>query len=286
MSDVRSAFGHRVRAFACVVSLPLVLALSGCATQQNPDPLEPWNRGVFSFNESVDVNLLKPVAEGYVKVTPDPVRTGVRNFFGNISDVWSSVNLFLQGRFKEAASSVMRVAVNSTWGLGGLIDVATPMRLERFREDLGQTLGVWGVPSGAYVVWPILGPSSVRDSATIVGDRYFSATTLIDGAREDNIARLLNGISTRAAYLSATDLLEDVALDKYSFTRDAYLQRRQSLIYTGPPRMDDEDEDEAPQPRYDLPEEDAEAASSAAATDAEAATSEAAVAAMSAASVP
>ena len=185
---------------------------------------------MFAFNDSVDVHVLKPLAEGYVKVTPDPVRTGVRNFFGNISDVWTSVNLFLQGRFKDGAASTMRVMVNSTLGLGGLIDLSTPMRLDRYREDLGQTLGVWGMPSGPYLVWPIMGPSTVRDSASIVGDTYFSATTLFDGAREDNLVRLLNGVSTRAAYLSATDLVDQVALDKYAFTRDAYLQRRQSLI--------------------------------------------------------
>lgn len=257
MSLMQTFLGRRSRALACAVSLPVVLALSGCATAQSPDPLESWNRGVFSFNETVDVHVLKPVAEGYVKVTPQPVRTGVRNFFGNIGDVWSSVNLFLQGRFKEGAASTMRVAVNSTLGLGGLIDLATPMRLDRYREDLGQTLGVWGAPSGAYIVWPILGPSSVRDSANLASSMTFSATTLVDGAREDNLVRLLNGVSTRAAFLQATDLLDGVALDKYTFTRDAYLQRRQSLIEEGRPQP--EEEDEAPPPRYDLPESEDEA---------------------------
>lgn len=260
MSLMQTFLGRRSRALACAVSLPVVLALSGCATAQSPDPLESWNRGVFSFNETVDVHVLKPVAEGYVKVTPQPVRTGVRNFFGNIGDVWSSVNLFLQGRLKEGAASTMRVAVNSTLGLGGLIDLATPMRLDRFNEDLGQTLGVWGAPSGAYIVWPLMGPSSVRDSANIASSMTFSATTLIDGAREDNLARLLNVVSTRAAYLSATDLLDSVALDKYAFTRDAYLQRRQSLIDQGRTPAEVEEEEEAPEPRYDLPETEEEAA--------------------------
>src|SRR5574343_1423198 len=177
MMPLRSFAVRCVRTWGAALSLPLVFSLSGCATSQSPDPLESWNRGVFSFNEGVDAHVLKPLAEGYVKVTPSPVQTGVRNFFGNISDVWSSVNLFLQGRFKEGAASTMRVAVNSTLGLGGLIDLATPMRLDRFNEDLGQTLGVWGVSSGAYLVWPILGPSTLRDSVTIVGNTYFSATT-------------------------------------------------------------------------------------------------------------
>lgn len=268
MSLMQTFLGRRSRALACAVSLPVVLALSGCATAHSPDPLESWNRGVFSFNETVDVHVLKPVAEGYVKVTPQPVRTGVRNFFGNIGDVWSSVNLFLQGRLKEGAASTMRVAVNSTLGLGGLIDLATPMRLDRFNEDLGQTLGVWGAPSGAYIVWPLMGPSSVRDSANIASRMTFSATTLIDGAREDNLARLLNVVSTRAAYLSATDLLDSVALDKYAFTRDAYLQRRQSLIDQGRTPAAVEEEEEAPQPRYDLPETEEEAAAAAEAASA------------------
>jgi phospholipid-binding lipoprotein MlaA len=268
MSLMQTFLGRRSRALACAVSLPVVLALSGCATAHSPDPLESWNRGVFSFNETVDVHVLKPVAEGYVKVTPQPVRTGVRNFFGNIGDVWSSVNLFLQGRLKEGAASTMRVAVNSTLGLGGLIDLATPMRLDRFNEDLGQTLGVWGAPSGAYIVWPLMGPSSVRDSANFVTSMTFSATTLIDGAREDNLARLLNVVSTRAAYLSATDLLDSVALDKYAFTRDAYLQRRQSLIDQGRTPAEVEEEEEAPEPRYDLPETEEEAAAAAEAASA------------------
>lgn len=268
MSLMQTCLGRRARALACAVSLPVVLALSGCATAQSPDPLESWNRGVFSFNETVDVHVLKPVAEGYVKVTPQPVRTGVRNFFGNIGDVWSSVNLFLQGRLKEGAASTMRVAVNSTLGLGGLIDLATPMRLDRFNEDLGQTLGVWGAPSGAYIVWPLMGPSSVRDSANFVTSMTFSATTLIDGAREDNLARLLNVVSTRAAYLSATDLLDSVALDKYAFTRDAYLQRRQSLIDQGRTPAEVEEEEGAPEPRYDLPETEEEAAAAAEAASA------------------
>lgn len=262
MSEPRSRLRF-ARVCLCTVSLPAVMALAGCASSHPHDPLESWNRGVFSFNETVDAHVLKPVAEGYVKVTPSPVQTGVRNFFGNISDVWSSVNLFLQGRLKEGAASTMRVAVNSTLGIAGLIDLATPMRLERFQEDLGQTLGVWGLPAGAYVVWPILGPSSVRDSATIVGNVYFSATTLVDGAREDNLVRLLDGVSTRAAYLSATDLLDEVALDKYTFIRDAYFQRRESLIRDA--QHPGEEEDEEPQPRYDLPETEAEASAAAAA---------------------
>ncbi|WP_374255469.1 VacJ family lipoprotein [Aquabacterium sp.] len=245
-------------------ALPAVLALllmQGCATQHPQDPLESWNRKVFSFNETLDANVLKPVAQGYAKVTPEPVRKGVSNFFGNIDDVWTSANLFLQGRFKDGAQSVIRVSVNTTLGLGGFIDMASAMQMPRFNEDIGQTLGVWGVPSGPYIVWPVLGSSTLRDTANIVGNTYFSATTLGDGPRTDNQIRLLQVVNVRATYLSAAALLDDVALDKYSFVRDAYLQRRRNLIYNGNPPEEGQPEVE---PRYDEPEDAAESAQPAA----------------------
>jgi len=224
-------------------ALVLVGLLQGCATQQNRDPLEGWNRKVFSFNDAVDENVLQPVAKGYNFVTPEPVRTGVRNVFGNIGDIWSTINLFLQGRFVDGYLGVIRVSVNSTFGLGGLLDVATPMQLERHVEDFGQTLGVWGVKPGAYIVWPLLGPSTLRDSLGIPGDLYFSASTLATYPREANLFTALRLVSVRANLLGATDLLDDVALDKYAFYRDAFLQRRQNLIYEGDPP----DEDEQPE---------------------------------------
>ncbi|WP_290642545.1 VacJ family lipoprotein [Aquabacterium sp.] len=228
---------------ALLLGLVLAGALQGCATRQNPDPLEPWNRKVFSFNESLDANVLKPVAEGYKAVTPEPVRTAFTNFVSNLKDVWSTANLFLQGRFKDGTLGVIRVTVNSTFGLGGLIDIATPMQLYRSNEDFGQTLGVWGVKPGAYIVWPLLGSSTLRDSVGIPGDLYFSPSTLGTYPREVNLLRAFQLVNARANYLSATNLVDDVALDKYSFVRDAYLQRRQNLIYEGDPPEEDELDD-------------------------------------------
>ncbi len=224
-----------------------VLLLQGCATQQNRgDPLESWNRKVFSFNESLDDNVLKPVAEGYVHVTPEPVRVAVRNFTGNLRDIWSTANLFLQGRLKDGALGVMRVSINSTLGLAGFIDLATPMQLDRANEDFGQTLGVWGVKPGAYIVWPLLGSSTLRDSVSIPGDMYFSASTLGDSTLQESGLLALQTVSVRASLLSASDLIDAVALDKYAFIRDAYLQRRQNLIYEGDPPEDDEPEPQDP----------------------------------------
>ena len=235
-----------VRVAAVAVALTLASGLPGCATRQNPDPLEPWNRQVFAFNESLDANVLRPVATGYNQVTPEPVRTSVRNFFNNVRDVWSTVNLFLQGRFRDGALSSMRVTINTTLGLAGLVDWATPMRLDRPNEDFGQTLGVWGVKPGAYIVWPLLGPSTLRDSVSIPGDLYFSGSSFANSDRDVFLTSALQVVSLRASLLQASNLLDDVALDKYAFTRDAYLQRRQNLIYEGNPPEEDEDQDAEP----------------------------------------
>lgn len=233
-----------MRRSALVVALVFGSALQGCATHRQPDPFENLNRQVFAFNETVDENVLQPVARGYVNVTPEPVRIGVRNFFNNLRDVWSTVNLFLQGRFGEGATAIMRVSMNTTFGLAGLIDIATPMRLERPNEDLGQTLGVWGVGPGAYIVWPLLGPSTARDSLDIPPSMAFSGSMLAEGWKAELAFTTLNLISLRAELLAAGNLVNDIALDKYAFMRDAYLQRRQNLIYNGePPDQGDEEEE-------------------------------------------
>ncbi|MCA3187978.1 MAG: VacJ family lipoprotein, partial [Cupriavidus sp.] len=151
------------------------LALAGCATGPNAnpaDPLEPFNRGVSTFNDNLDKYALKPVAEGYQDYIPSPVRTAVGNFFSNVSDVYSAANNLLQGKPSRAAEDTMRVAINSVLGLGGLIDIATPAGLPKYKEDFGQTMGVWGVPSGPYLVLPLFGPSSVRDGTGMVVDRF------------------------------------------------------------------------------------------------------------------
>lgn len=235
------------------ISVAAVLGLQACATAPGRDPLEPMNRQVFSFNESLDENVLKPVAKGYKAITPEPLRTAFTNFTGNLKDAWSTVNLFLQGRFKDGTLGIIRVSVNSTLGLVGLIDIASPMQLDRPNEDFGQTLGVWGVKPGPYIVWPLLGPSTVRDSFSIPGDMYFSVSTLGTYPRESNLLSVWQVVNLRANLLDATNLLDDVALDKYAFVRDAYLQRRQNLIYEGDPPDEEqpeevEDEPSAPAP--------------------------------------
>lgn len=240
MPDVRRVSGALVLGGAVL--------LQGCATGPlERDPIEPWNRQVFSFNEAVDRTVLQPVARGYNAVVPSPVRTGVRNFMGNIGDAWSTVNLFLQGRFADGTLGVIRVSVNTTFGLLGVLDVATPMQLERQNEDLGQTFGVWGMGPGPYVVWPFLGSSTARDSVALPGDLYASPSSLGETAAQGLAITGLRLVSVRANILEATNLLDDVALDKYSFVRDAYLQRRQNLIYEGNPpesNLDDEEGDE------------------------------------------
>lgn len=211
-----------------------VLALaSGCATgpDANPrDPLEPFNRGVQRFNDAVDEAVLKPVATTYVDVTPSPVRTGVTNFFGNLRDLWSSVNAALQLRPRESAENLMRFGVNTTFGLAGLLDIATEMGIPRTRIDFGQTLGRWGVASGPYLVLPFFGPSSFRDTVGLVVDSNADLVGDVDRVANRNSLYTLRVIDTRAGLLGAGNVLEGAALDKYSFTRDFYLNRRQSQI--------------------------------------------------------
>jgi len=211
-------------------------AAAAAATQDAPtpgprvrnrlDPWESWNRKVFNFNEKLDENLLRPVATAYSDLVPQPARQAVDNFFGNFSDAWSAVNLFLQGRLKNGATQTMRVAVNSVFGIGGLIDIATPAGLEKTSEDLGRTLGYWGVKTGPYIVWPVLGPSSLRDSVTLPVNIYYSPAYLVDDGEYKFAISALQLINTRANLLRVTDMLDGIALDKYTFVRDAYLQRR------------------------------------------------------------
>lgn len=214
--------------------LGAALTLGGCATgpQAHPaDPLEPFNRGVFQFNEAVDAAVLKPVATGYTHVVPSPVRTGVRNFFANWRDLWSAVNAVLQARPQPAAENTMRFAVNTVFGFGGLLDLATEMGIPRTTLDFGHTLGRWGVPAGPYLVLPLLGPSSVRETVALPVDHRGDAVAQgIDDVATRNTAQGLRVVDTRAGLLRAGDLLEQAALDKYSFTRDAYLARRQRQV--------------------------------------------------------
>ena len=232
-----------------------VLLSAGCATAPDRDPRDPWepyNRSITQFNDAVDDAVLKPVATVYRDVLPQPVRTGVGNFFGNLSDAWSFVNNVFQAKPEGSLHSFWRVVVNSTLGLGGVLDPATEMRLERHREDFGQTLGRWGVPPGPYFVIPLLGPSTVRDTAALPVDFYGHPLGHMHDVAWRNSLSALQIINARAAVLGATDLLDQAALDPYTFKRDAFLQRRQNDVYDGNPPDDEE--------RYDLEEEDAPAA--------------------------
>ncbi len=221
------------------VGLLLSLALiGGCASAPGPrnaqDPFEPWNRGVFSFNESLDKNVLKPVATGYVNVVPQIARTGIHNFFGNFADAWSAINSFLQGKVGNGVSDLMRVATNTTIGLGGLIDWATELRIGRYPEDFGQTLGVWGAGDGPYVVWPLFGSSTVRDSFALPVDVVGGSPAVGTSTVRFGLA-MLQIVDIRANLLGAGGVLDDAVLDKYTFVRDAHLQRRRNLIYDGDP---------------------------------------------------
>lgn len=241
------------RRSGAVLLLAVAAMLGGCATTQRPDPLEPMNRKVFAFNEGVDKYALEPVARTYRDVTPQIVRTGVSNFFNNFRDAWSGVNLLLQGRVEDGVSDFMRFGINTTMGFVGLLDWAGEMGLEPHYEDFGQTLGKWGVQPGAYLVWPILGPSTVRDSANIPVETLWSPTYYVDGDVWVATMTGLRVVNTRASLLDATRMLDDIALDKYIFVRDAYLQRRRSLVYDGnPPEEPEETQplaDEPPAPR-------------------------------------
>jgi phospholipid-binding lipoprotein MlaA len=212
--------------------------LAGCATSGNPkDPIEGFNRAVFAFNEGLDTAILKPVAQGYDAVLPSPVRTGVTNFFSNIEDVFIGVNNLLQGKIPQAFNDFGRVAINTTIGLLGVIDIASDAGLEKHDEDFGQTFGRWGVGNGAYVVLPLFGPRTARDTVGLILD------SAVDPVREHkprgtrDAAVVLRLVNKRANFLAADKVVEEAALDKYSYMRDAYLQRRRNLIHDGnPPR--------------------------------------------------
>ena len=216
------------------------LLASGCATVQNPDPRDPYesvNRAVFSFNDGLDKAVLKPVATVYHDALPGPLRVMVRNFFSNISDVFIGVNNMLQGKPLEAVNDWARVAFNTTFGLAGINDVASEMGLEKHNEDFGQTFAVWGAGSGPYLVLPLFGPSDVRDGIGLGFDLYASPLLAYHNVAVRNSMAAVRTVNERSELLEASTIVEQAALDEYSFRRDFYLQRRRSLIYDGsPPR--------------------------------------------------
>lgn len=224
----------------------LAFALCGCATSGgNPaDPLEPFNRAMFSFNDTVDGAVLKPVAQGYRSVVPGVIRTGVSNFFSNLEDAWTCVNNLFQGKFEDGAEDLGRFIFNSTFGLAGIFDFATGAGFQKHNEDFGQTLGKWGVGSGPYLVLPLLGPSTARDGLALLVDTQADLVFRIDGVPTHNVLYGTRAISNRTNLLDASIVLEAAALDKYSFVRDAWMQRRRNLVYDGNPPRQKEDEDE------------------------------------------
>ncbi len=223
------------------------LFLAGCAGAHNPnDPLEPLNRGIYKFNDTLDKAVLKPVAKGYVAVMPTFARIMVSNFFSNLDDVVVTANDLLQFKLRQGFSDGMRVFVNTTIGFFGLIDVASNGSLKKHNEDFGQTLGKWGIGNGPYLVLPILGPSTLRDSVGLYADGYTSPLYQIPDMRVRNQAYITKGVSVRAGLMDQEKVLDEAMIDPYEFTRDSYLQYRKNLVYDGnPPRIryDDEDED-------------------------------------------
>jgi phospholipid-binding lipoprotein MlaA len=232
-----------------LLPLSAILLLCGCASTSgyhNPqDPLEPLNRGIYQFNDTLDRTVIKPVAEGYKAVVPAPGRTMVNNFFSNLNDVLVTVNDVLQLKLKQAVSDFGRVLINTSVGAFGLVDAATVAGFEKHDEDFGQTLGYWGISSGPYLVLPVLGPSSVRDGIGLyvngIPDPIYRTRPIL--VRDEVI--VADGIRKRTNLLDEENILETAQVDRYSFLRDAYLQRRQSLVYDGnPPHQKYEDEEE------------------------------------------
>lgn len=224
-----------------LLAAALALCLHGCATQGDPnDPLEPMNRGIHRFNEAVDKAVIKPVAQGYDAVMPGFAKTGVRNFFSNLNDVTVLANDILQLKLEQSASDFLRLAFNSSFGLLGLLDVASEMGLRKHEEDFGQTLGRWGVGTGPYLVLPFLGPSTFRDTVGYVVDsEYTDLVRRHDDVPSRNPTLALRVVSRRADLLVAKEAVDKAALDEYEFMRDFYLERRRSLIYDGKPPKED-----------------------------------------------
>ena len=242
------------RVLSRAAAMLALAAVAGCATQgaaiadrhtTGPkDPYESFNRKVFAFNDTLDDYALKPAAKAYNAVLPSPVRTGVHNFFANFSDAWSAVNQLLQGKPRDAGTMTLRVLTNSTIGIAGLFDPATSLGLERKSEDLGQTFGTWGMEPGPYLVLPLFGSSDVRDAVALPADTYVSPALLASGKYWKELGiDTLGVIDTRAGLLGASQMLDELAFDRYTFMRDAYITRRRSLVWDGnPPDLPDADD--------------------------------------------
>jgi phospholipid-binding lipoprotein MlaA len=253
-------FNALARALPRVVAAFVLAAVAGCATTGGvdrqdrrtagpKDPYETVNRKVFAFNDTLDTYALKPVAKAYNAVLPSPVRTGVHNFFGNFSDAWSAVNQLLQGKPADAGTMTLRFLTNTTIGIAGIFDPATRLGLERKPEDFGLTLGHWGLEPGPYLVLPLFGSSDIRDGLALPADTYVSPALLVPKFWQGVAVDTVGVIDTRAGLLGASQMLDELAFDRYTFMRDAYITRRRSLVYDGNPpdlRDPDDDADDAP----------------------------------------
>jgi len=223
-----------MRAVAATAAAVALTGLAGCATTaDNPkDPYEGFNRAMFKVNEGIDV-VVKPVAKGYDAAAPLPVKAGIGNFFGNISDVWTSINNFLQGKGGQGFSDAGRVLINTTVGIGGIFDIASEVGLEKHNEDFGQTLGKWGVSDGPYFYWPIIGPRTTRDTFGWAVDTAVDPVMHVQDVPLRNTLAGVRFVDFRASLLPTDKIVDEAAFDKYNYIRDAYLQNRLSEINDG-----------------------------------------------------
>jgi len=232
---------HQRRVAVAVAFVGVVL--SGCATTQSRvDPFEPFNRAMLQVNDVVDGNLFKPVAEAYAKYTPQPIRSGITNFFGNIEDLFVGINNVLEGNGNRAGDDFGRVLLNSTFGLGGLFDLASMMGIERHTQDFGITFGKWGFPQGPYFFIPLFGPTTLRDGTGTAIRAYLGPTTYIFGnVPLRNSIWGVGAVDARANALGTESMIDAAALDRYRFIRNAYLRSRQYQVYDGKPPPDADD---------------------------------------------
>ena len=231
--------------FIKVSILAAIMLLTGCATTPRTDgvndPLEGYNRVMYSFNNTLDRAIIKPVAKGYDTVVPTGISWGISNFFSNLNEITVILNDLLQLKFSQALHDTGRFALNSTVGFAGIFDVATLAGHEKNDEDFGQTLGAWGVEPGPYLVLPFFGPRNFRDTVGLVGDVYTDPVTYVDDSGTRNALVATRVVDTRANLLNVNKVLDEAALDEYSYVRNAYLQRRQNLVYDGNPPQEDFD---------------------------------------------
>ena len=239
---MKPAFAANQRGVTLALAFAAAL-LSGCATTQSRvDPFEPWNRAMLQVNDVVDGNLVKPVAEAYVKFTPEPIRTGISNFFGNIEDLFIGINNVLQGNGDRAGDDFGRVLLNSTFGLGGIFDLASMMGIEKHNQDFGITFGKWGFPQGPYFFVPLFGPTTLRDGTGTAIRAYLGPTTYIFGnIPVRNTVWGVGAVDARAQALGAESMVDAAALDRYRFIRNAYLRARRYPVSDGKPPPDEDD---------------------------------------------